>query len=354
MSVKTLEPTTGGGTEGGEARFSPRGELMLIGFGLWMIVGLFLDGWAHSEQRPDSFFTPWHGVLYSGFAGAAGCALALLAGQRRPGQAWREAVPAGYGASLIGIGLFGIGGAADLVWHQVFGVEANLAALLSPTHLFLMVGGVLALTGPFRTAWRDGEDSPAFLRFLPALGSLTLATGVALFFTFYLSPFGRTVVARFQASGTDLHDFSRPSAAGFVQVREMWAIGGILSTTVLVLVPLLLMLLRWRPPPGAVLAYFGAVALFEGTASEYRRWPLMLAVLGAGIVAEALAHRTSMRVVAAAVPAALWLGYFAVVATVYDMGWTAELWTGALVLATLTGVALSLLVQPPSRPSTAR
>lgn len=348
MSVETVEPTTARGAVQ-RPRLSRQGELVFIGFGLWMIIGLFLDGWAHSEQRPDSFFTPWHGVLYSGFAGAAASALVLLARQRRPGEPWRAAVPAGYGASLIGLGLSGFGGAADLVWHEVFGIEANLGALLSPTHLFLMVGGVLALTGPFRTAWRADDDAPSFLRLLPALGSLTLASGVALFFTFYLSPFGRTVVARFQASGTDLHNFSRPTPAAFVQVREMWTVGGILSTTVLVLVPLLLLLLRWRPPAGAVLAYFGAVALFEGTASEFRRWPLMLAVIGAGVVGEALVRRASVRVVAGAVPAALWLGYFAVVAGVYDMGWTAELWSGSVVLATLTGVALSLLVQPPAR-----
>ena len=36
--------------------------------------GLFLDGWAHTHGRVDAtFFTPWHGVLYSAFL-----ALALL------------------------------------------------------------------------------------------------------------------------------------------------------------------------------------------------------------------------------------------------------------------------------------
>jgi hypothetical protein len=40
-------------------------------FGLWTILGLFLDGWAHSHGKPESFFSPWHGVLYSGFFAAA-------------------------------------------------------------------------------------------------------------------------------------------------------------------------------------------------------------------------------------------------------------------------------------------
>ena len=349
MGLETLEPAVAPTEEDDKPTFSRGGELALVAFGVWMIVGLFLDGWAHSEQKPDSFFTPWHGVLYSGFVGAAGSALVQLARQRQPGRSWREAVPPGYGASLLGLGLFGVGGAGDLVWHQVFGVESNLAALLSPTHLLLMVGGVLALTGPLRTAWRTTDDAPSLRAFLPALGSLTLATGVAVFFTFYLSPFGRTVVARLPASETDIHDFTAPSAAGFAQLREMWAIGGILATTVLVVVPVLLVLRRWRAPAGALLVYFAAVALFEGTASEFRRWPLMLAVLGAGIVAEALAGRASVRVLSGAVAAALWMGYFALVAVVYEMGWTAELWTGAVALATLTAVALSLLTSPPER-----
>lgn len=54
---------------------------------------------------------------------------------------------------------------------------------------------------------------------------------------------------------------------------------------------------------------------------------------------------------AGAVPATLWLGYFAVTAVVYDVGWTAELWTGAVTLGAMTGLALSLIALPPTRPA---
>lgn len=351
MAVRTLE--TKPVAQQQPARSSPRGELFLVGFGAWMIVGLFLDGWAHSEQRPDSFFTPWHGVLYTGFLGATGSALWQVAAQRSRGVAWREAVPEGYGASLAGLALFATGAAGDLVWHELLGIEVNLGALVSPTHLLLMTGGLLALTGPFRTAWRAPTDAPALRSFLPALGSITLAAGVALFFTLYLSPFGRTVVPRFSPSETDIHDLSAPTTAAFIQVRESWAIGGILLTTVLVSVPLLLLLRRWRVPAGSLFAYFAAIAIFEGAASEYRRWPVALAALAAGAVAETLAPRVSIRALAAAVPAALWLSYFGLVALVYDMGWSAELWTGAVVLSALVGLGLGLLAAPPVRPARA-
>lgn len=351
MAIDTSRGPTATTEPGAEPVFSRKGEATLIAFGLWMIVGLFLDGWAHSERKPDSFFTPWHAVIYSGFAGAAGSALVQLRAQRRPGASWRSAVPAGYGVSLAGLAVFALGAGGDLVWHEVFGVEVDLAALLSPSHLLLMAGGLLALTGPFRTAWRAATDAPSFSSFLPALGSLTLATGLALFFTFYLSPFARTVVPRLAPAETDIHDFTTASTDGFVQLREMWTVSGILLTTVLVMVPVLLLVSRWRPPAGTLFVFFAAVALFEGAASEFSRWPLVLAVLGAGLAAELLVRGgVSVRVLSGMLPAALWLGYFGVVVVAYDLGWSAELWTGTVVLAVLTGLGLGLLVAPPARP----
>src|ERR1700719_3058532 len=35
---------------------------------IWGIGGLFLDGWAHANlPQLETFFTPWHAVLYSGY-----------------------------------------------------------------------------------------------------------------------------------------------------------------------------------------------------------------------------------------------------------------------------------------------
>jgi len=56
--------------------------------GLGLLGGLYLDGWAHVHLRGlESFFTPWHGVLYTGFllqpTEATMCAVS--ASLRRPG-----------------------------------------------------------------------------------------------------------------------------------------------------------------------------------------------------------------------------------------------------------------------------
>lgn len=324
-----------------------REELVLVGFGVWMIVGLFLDGWAHSEQRPDSFFTPWHGVLYSGFGGAVATALWQVRRRAAPGRRWTAAVAPGYGLSLIGLAVFAVGAGGDLVWHQMLGIEANLAALISPTHLLLMVGGVLALTGPLRTAMSHDRAPARLGAFAPALVSLTLATGVAVFFTTYASPFGRTPPAGFPSSDTDIHDFSRASGAAFAQLRDMWGLAAILFTTVLLLVPVVLVVRRWRPPTGSLLVYFVVVAVFEVALGEFRRWPLVAAGLAAGLVGEVLVRRrASLPAVGAVIAGVLWLAYFAVFEAAWGVRWSAELWSGAVVVGSLVGAIVGLIAAP--------
>jgi Tol biopolymer transport system component len=119
-----------------------------------LIGGLDLDIWAHSHGRVDqSFFTPWHAVLYGAMA-LNGIVLGFVMARNvlRNGYPWRRALPVGYGLSLIGVIAFAIGGGLDLAWHTLFGIEADIEALLSPTHLILATSAALILTGPLRSA----------------------------------------------------------------------------------------------------------------------------------------------------------------------------------------------------------
>lgn len=110
---------------------------------------MYLDGWAHTHELPDTFFTPWHGVIYSGFLVAALFLLATFVRQRKQSLP----MPEGYGLSLIGVGLFLMGGVADLIWHSYLGIEANLSAEYGTPHLVLAAAGILITTGPLRAAW---------------------------------------------------------------------------------------------------------------------------------------------------------------------------------------------------------
>src|SRR3712207_6778724 len=98
--------------------------------------------------------------------------------------------PAGYGLSFGGGVVFLAGGLLDMLWHLLFGIEANIEALLSPAHLLLALGATLLISGPLRAGWQR----PAVVRgarwseVLPALLSLTLVLALFAFFTQFAHP----------------------------------------------------------------------------------------------------------------------------------------------------------------------
>src|SRR5262249_56814071 len=143
------------------ARAAPLFDWLIGLLSCWLTGGFFLDGWAHNHLGSmETFFTPWHAVLYSGFAAIMTTLLvAWLRGlyDRRPLTA---AVPEGYELSALGVLVFGLGGVLDLVWHLRFGIEAGTDALLSPTHLLLAASGILIVTGPLRAPWRQAPARP--------------------------------------------------------------------------------------------------------------------------------------------------------------------------------------------------
>jgi len=115
----------------------------------------------------------WHGVLYSGFSAVSVFLLYALYRNRSRGYELGEAIPRGYGPALVGMLIFGAGGVGDMIWHMLFGIEANIEAALSPTHLLLGLGCVLLVSAPFRAAWqRRDRDRVGLLAFLPVVISL--------------------------------------------------------------------------------------------------------------------------------------------------------------------------------------
>ena len=99
-------------------------DWLMAVLGGWLIGGLYLDGWAHIHVPAlETFFTPWHAVLYSGYiAGAVALAVTVRRNRRR-GAPRARALPAGYGLSLVGVFVFFFAGVADMLWHVTFGIE---------------------------------------------------------------------------------------------------------------------------------------------------------------------------------------------------------------------------------------
>ncbi len=324
-----------------------RDRTVAVVFGLWMVIGLFLDGWAHDNSKPESFFTPWHGVLYSGFAAAAAAAVLVALRSRTAGQAWRETLPVGHGLTLGALAAFAVGAAGDLVWHETLGIEVGVEALLSPTHLLLLAGGLVALSAPFRAAWASDEQAPSMRTFAPTVLALALLTALVGFFLLYLSPFlNNAAGTRFARPPGVAHDHPSSDVG---ELQQLLGIASILMTSVLFAVPAHLLLRRWRPPVGAFTLFFGVLTFLFVALNEFGQPSVILAGLAAGVVIDVLAGRVAPSAAVAIGMTVMWLTYFGL----YQLAeggvvWTAELWTGTVVLAGLLVSGIGLLAQPPT------
>jgi hypothetical protein len=316
------------------------------------MVGLFVDGWAHTNLTSlETFFTPWHGLFYSGFAATAAWVLFCV---RRIG-----AVPVGYGAGLVGLAGFAAGGVSDMIWHAFFGIEQNLAALLSPAHLLLFVSLILILSCPFMAAWSTpGDDTPTLRSFLPALLSLIFSAALCAFLLMHLSPFDTfDAVPRRAASLASL-----PTESLFIEFRTVsWRAGlaGFLTMTVVMLAPLLLSLQRWRLPFGSATALFTTIAVLVTALEEFRLAPLIIAAVVAGLAADALIRRLHPSpqqrahywLFAALVPLVLWALTFAIIELFWGNWWPPELIAGVVIESAMAGAGLAMLMAPPARPA---
>jgi hypothetical protein len=318
-------------------------DWLMVGLSCWLMVGAFLDAWAHSHRfnTLESFFTPWHGVLYSGFLATSGAIVYAFYRNRTRGYHWRKAVPRGYELSLIAMFIFAFGGVGDMLWHTLFGIERNLEAALSPTHLTLAFGIVFFLTGPFRAAWHRREQSETrWAVQFPMLLSLSFALAIMTLLTEFAHP----LVGIWANTATS-------------QTGEMLGIASIMLQTALLMGWVLLIVRRWRLVPGALTFLFTLNALLLSIL-QYN-WFLVPAVFLAGLCADALvqwlqpsaAQPRTLHIFAFVVPAIYYFFYFLDLMVVEQVAWTPHLWVGAIFLAGATGLGLSYLLVPPALPA---
>jgi hypothetical protein len=297
--------------------------------GLWMIVGLYLDGWSHQANKPESFFTPWHALLYSGFGAAV-----LYSGYMAMRDARTGALPqiADDRVTTFGVVLFAIGAVGDGIWHTLVGIEVDIEGLISPTHLMLMTGGLLMVTLPIRAALARTDDRAS----KTVLASLTFAVGVTAFFLMYLSPFNEWwVYTRAYQPNTDV---------GNLAVQTGMA--RILVTTVLYIGPFLWAARRWSLPFGTATIAFTVISLAQSGLGGFDLGLTLLAATVGGLVLDVLLRdRRSLPLVGAASAVAMWLGYFGLLHVEETVRWSPTLWVGALVFAGVTGLACGVAVR---------
>ena len=315
--------------------------------------GLFIDGWAHNHgQIDDSFFTPWHALLY-GAVGIAG--LILIVTQFRnvgKGHAFGSALPMGYRWSLIGFFMFAAGGIFDIFWHEAFGFEEGTEALISPSHLYLAVSGLLIIGGPIRATWQRRSGN-SWSELLPAIMTITCLASIFLFFTAFAAV----------TSSTAMLTGPRP---GTTRVLDAIGIVAFISHSNILLGVLLVMARRWRLPFGAATVVFGLSAALMTwlRVRQNEEFIWVIFAVAVGLLADWLLQRGSLetaagtRIFAIVIPFAYSLGALAAIemlgSSVWGEGgmwWLIHMWLGVPIMAGAVGYGLSLLMSPPPAPA---
>jgi hypothetical protein len=304
-------------------------------------AGLFLDGWAHNHGLVDeSFFTPWHGVFYGGFVLYGGFLAGTLLVNRARGLELRRSLPEGYGLALLGAAIFAAGGVGDMVWHTLFGIEENVEALLSPTHLLLGLGMSLMVSGPLRAAWQRAGGEGKRLDWSaagPALVSLAMLLSIFTFLTQYAHP-----VVWLVGSIT-----GQPTAQWWL--TQPLGISSILLQTSILMGFVLLAILRWRLPFGSLAFLLGANTLMMAFMED--NFFLAAAMVLAGLAGDLLytllrpaEGRSRLYLFAFLFPAAEYALYFTAIEVTSELAWSIHLWSGTIVLAGAVGLLLAILL----------
>jgi hypothetical protein len=317
-------------------------EWTVIALCTWLLGGAYLDAWAHRHlARLETFFTPWHALLYSGlFATLAFLAVSALRNQAR-GHSVRSLLPSGYGLSLVGCAIFGIAGVIDMAWHLRFGIEVSLAALISPPHLLLMSSLALIVSGPLRAAWHR----PVALAPWTAVISAALLLSMFTFFEQFDQPlanvwFGRSVI---------------PEAA--VQYAQELGILGIMIQSALLTGVVLYLLSRFVLPFGGVGLLAGLNGALVGSLQE--NFDLIPVAIVGGLLADLVIlwlrpgprRVRALRAGSIIGPISVCSLYLLVVAVTRGISWPVNLWLGSIFVSGAIGLLLSYLVVQPRMPS---
>lgn len=304
-----------------------------------LIGGLFLDGYAHVyviDTATEDFITPWHGVFYTAFAALAAWVAFVGYRRRKPGRLidW---FPPSYHLSVLGLILFALGGIGDAAWHTVLGVEIGIDALLSPTHLVLLTGGMLLMWTPVRSSAARGDTSPWL-----AVGSAAMVTAVLVFFVQYLWLVPWPFFAR--------QPFDPVSEQGtnFVQLF----LGAAIVSTGALIGPLLLVAKRWELPFGAATMVWAIAAALEALAFSQQFAAIVVVGFGGLLFDITLAlggqrRRRGLRLAASVGPSAMFAAYLVWASIGDTIGWPPEIWGGLCITAGFVGCSLVLLNEEP-------
>ena len=321
--------------------------------GIWTVSGLFIDGHHHLFESVESFFNPWHALMYSGGLFAIIVLLWTALKNQRTGHRFWYAVPEGYQQSMVGVAFIVIGGAADLIWHAFFGFEHQLDLLVSPPHLVLLTALFFVVTGPMRSALVRPDRPTTLLTQLPLLICTGLAAETILFMT--QIAFYPEALMRDRPLSQIIYHNDQFVLSAFLFYRQALEMIIVIWQSVLLAASILYIAARFQTAAGAFIVLCVAEKLWiAGDLS--RDLKEFLLVIIASVIAGAigdliaarmrpsLANANAFRVLGFVVPAAYFCAYF--IAAVPFFGgtwWSMTFVFGAIAEAGIAGLCVAQL-----------
>lgn len=349
----TAEPTTAPPEvvlPTGRPPSSLRFDWLMLAVSFWPLAGALSDTFAHTNfPRLETFFTPWHALLYSGLVAVATCNFLVMRRNHAAGYPWRRAIAPGYELSNVGVAVLFVAGVLDLIWHTLFGIERDLEATVSPSHLLIQAGILLILAGPLRSAFaRRSSQALRGAQQLPLVLSLAFIYLMVTLVTEYAQP----LVFHYATGNFDF--FTNPPTPVGPFLPQSIGLASFLIQSAIFSGLLLFVVRRWRLFPGALTIFFTLDAL--ALCGIQQDFTLLPAGIVAGIIADILLfvlrpsadHRVAMRTFAFLVPIAVYGCYYAdLLLTGGTITWKIHLWLGSILLAGIVGWALTYLAIPP-------
>jgi hypothetical protein len=331
-------------------------DLLTGVIGLWLATGFCADGWAHLHVAVESFFTPYHAIFYAAMAAGAVIFIVTALRNRARGYHGLNLLPAAYRLPLLGIPLFFIGGFLDLIWHSIFGVEERVEAVTSPTHMVIVLGIFLVLSGPIRSALEARSRLRTLADQLPVL--FTLATWLEFVHLGTAYAFDPSAALIYRPPNEILYSPDLFTNITMVSYKTGAGIAIVILQTFILMGFATWLVSHFALRPGAMTVFF---VLGNGmmAASITNDTPLFgtyvaMSVAG-GIVADLIIARSGREPLAGrplhlfgfVVPVVYYATYFGVTIATGGTWWDPPLVGGALGWAGLVGAAITLLA--PSR-----
>lgn len=310
---------------------------------VWLMGGLFLDGWAHEHiKQINTFFTPWHGLYYLGFFLVSFNILLFTFLKFTKTRNIKTAYPPNYGSAFLGIIIFSLSGIGDVIWHGFYGFEVSIEALVSPTHLGLYLGMFLIFIAPFASLLQEKTDDKSIKYKI----SLILSTAIIFSYMTFLTQYANPLISPF---AFNTHRTS------YKFYHESIGLVSLFFHMTFLIAPVLMAVAYKKLPLGSISAIIMLNAIGMTAIHDHRDF--LISAFLAGLVGDFILYwikpsfknQLGFQLFSFLIPA-IYTGFYFLVG-IFSRGiwWIPQLWIGAIFMTGFFGWLISVLLLFPTK-----